>query len=69
VLPDFWAYRQGEYCVGQDVVQGYDDGLYHPERVVTRDQMAVICGAGVPVADVMFIASANFDACDLGGRR
>jgi hypothetical protein len=37
----FWAYKQVEYCVGQGVVKGYDDGLYHPERVVTRDQMAV----------------------------
>jgi len=23
------------------VVNGYEDGLYHPEIVVTRDQMAV----------------------------
>jgi hypothetical protein len=23
------------------VVQGYDDGYYHPEVMVTRDQMAV----------------------------
>jgi archaellum component FlaF (FlaF/FlaG flagellin family) len=41
-VPDtFWAYKQVEYCVGQGVVKGYDDGLYHPEGVVTRDQMAV----------------------------
>jgi len=41
-VPDtFWAYKQVEYCVGQGVVKGYDDGLYHPEIVVTRDQMAV----------------------------
>jgi hypothetical protein len=37
----FWAYKQVEYCVGQGVVKGYDDGLYHPDWVVTRDQMAV----------------------------
>jgi hypothetical protein len=30
-----------EYCVEHGVVQGYEDGLYRPERVVTRDQMAV----------------------------
>jgi hypothetical protein len=41
VADTFWAYKQVEYCVGQGVVKGYDDGLYHPERVVTRDQMAV----------------------------
>ena len=41
-VPDtYWSYKQVEYCVGQGVVKGYDDGLYHPERVVTRDQMAV----------------------------
>ncbi|HUU53838.1 MAG TPA: S-layer homology domain-containing protein, partial [Armatimonadota bacterium] len=38
---DFWAYRHIEYCVAQAIVQGYLDGLYHPEVVVTRDQMAV----------------------------
>ncbi|MFB3881897.1 MAG: S-layer homology domain-containing protein, partial [Armatimonadota bacterium] len=41
-VPDtFWSYRHVEYCVSQSVVAGYTDGLYHPERVVTRDQMAV----------------------------
>ena len=37
----FWAYRHIEYCVEHGVVEGYDDGCYHPEIVVTRDQMAV----------------------------
>jgi len=41
VPSDFWAYRHVEYCVEHGVVNGYDDGLYHPEWVVTRDQMAV----------------------------
>jgi hypothetical protein len=41
-VPDnFWAYRHIEYCVEHGVVQGYDDGYYHPEITVTRDQMAV----------------------------
>jgi hypothetical protein len=41
-VPDtFWAYTHVEYCVKNGVVSGYGDGLYHPERVVTRDQMAV----------------------------
>jgi len=37
----FWAYRHVEYCVGEGIVRGYDDDYYHPEIVVTRDQMAV----------------------------
>ena len=37
----FWAYKHIEYCVEHGVIQGYDDGYYHPEIVVTRDQMAV----------------------------
>jgi len=41
VATDFWAYTHIEYCVENGVVQGYDDGLYHPDIVVTRDQMAV----------------------------
>jgi len=40
VPEDFWSYTHVEYCVGADIVSGYDDGLYHPELVVTRDQMA-----------------------------
>jgi hypothetical protein len=41
VPSEFWAWKHVEYCVENGVVQGYDDGLYHPEWVVTRDQMAV----------------------------
>jgi hypothetical protein len=41
VAESSWAYRHIEYCVEHGVVQGYDDGLYQPEVVVTRDQMAV----------------------------
>ena len=37
----FWAYRHIEYCVDHGVVDGYDDGFYHPDWDVTRDQMAV----------------------------
>jgi len=40
VPTDFWAYKHIEYCHEHDVVHGYEDG-YHPEREVTRDQMAV----------------------------
>jgi len=36
-----WAYRYVEYCIENGVVQGYEDGLYRPDRDVTRDQMAV----------------------------
>jgi len=41
VPTDFWAWKHVEYCVEHGVVSGYEDGLYHPERMVTRDQMAV----------------------------
>jgi len=37
----FWAYKHIEYCVEHGVVKGYDDGLYHPDWQVLRDQMAV----------------------------
>ena len=37
----FWALDYVEYAVSQNVVGGYDDGTYHPEYEVTRDQMAV----------------------------
>ena len=29
------------YCVEYGIVQGYLDGYYYPEAIVTRDQMAV----------------------------
>ncbi len=37
----YWAYTHIEYCVENGVVQGYLDGNYHPDEVVTRAQMAV----------------------------
>jgi hypothetical protein len=46
VSADSWAYREVEYVKQQEVVRGYDDGLYHPERGCTRDQMAVYVARG-----------------------
>jgi hypothetical protein len=37
----FWSGTAVEACVAHGVVNGYSDGAYHPEREVTRDQMAV----------------------------
>ncbi len=45
VTPDFWAYKDVEYIFGQSLVNGYTDGLYHPEYACTRDQMAVFISA------------------------
>ncbi len=43
VPADHWAYKYIEYIAQPSVAvsQGYDDGTYRPEVVVTRDQMAV----------------------------
>ena len=43
-----WAFDHVEYIAdpSRAVTQGYPDGLYHPEAVVSRDQMAVyVAGA------------------------
>ncbi len=37
----FWSYAYIEYIKGEGVTGGYLDGLYHPEYLVGRDQMAV----------------------------
>jgi len=37
----FWCGTAIQACVNNGVVQGYQDGKYHPEDTVTRDQMAV----------------------------
>jgi len=47
----FWAYKHIEYCVENGVVQGYLDGSYHPEYVVTRDQMAVYVARAFDLVD------------------
>ena len=36
-----WCYNHVEHIAGEGVAQGYTDGLYHPEYVCARDQMAV----------------------------
>jgi Tol biopolymer transport system component len=36
-----WCHKHVEFLAARAVVHGYDDGLYHPENAVTRDQMAV----------------------------
>ena len=37
-----WCLKHVEYLAGKGLVEGYEDGLYHPEYAVTRDQVAVI---------------------------
>jgi hypothetical protein len=41
VAAGFWCGTAVQACVTHGVVNGYPDGTYHPERQVTRDQMAV----------------------------
>ncbi|UCC68990.1 MAG: S-layer homology domain-containing protein [Armatimonadota bacterium] len=41
VPSDSWAYRHVEYIASEGLAGGYPDGLYHPERTCSRDQMAV----------------------------
>jgi hypothetical protein len=41
VAAGFWCGTAVQACVAHGVVNGYPDGTYHPEREVTRDQMAV----------------------------
>jgi hypothetical protein len=36
-----WCQKYIEYIVGQGIASGYPDGLYHPDCVCARDQMAV----------------------------
>jgi hypothetical protein len=38
---EHWALDYVEYVVSQNIVDGYEDGTYHPEYQVTRGQMAV----------------------------
>jgi len=46
---DFWARKHIQHIQSEAVAGGYDDGCYHPESPVTRDQMAVfICRAFGP---------------------
>ncbi len=41
IPPSHWAYRYVECIAAHEIAKGYPDGLYHPETVCTRDQMAV----------------------------
>jgi hypothetical protein len=43
---DFWARKYVEFIASEGVAGGYDDGLYHPEHLVSRDQMAVFITRG-----------------------
>jgi subtilisin family serine protease len=53
VPTDHWAYRYVEYAQAQGIVQGYPDGSYQPDTVVTRDQMAVYIARAIvtPIGD------------------
>jgi PKD repeat protein len=50
VPTDYWAYKYIEYCVAEDIVQGYDPVTYGPVVAVTRDQMAVFISRAYDLA-------------------
>ena len=41
VPTDHWAFHYVEYVAANNVVEGYPDGAYHPETLVSRGQMAI----------------------------
>jgi minor extracellular protease Epr len=41
VSSEHWAYGEINACLAAGIVGGYEDGTYHPERSVSRAQMAV----------------------------
>jgi Tol biopolymer transport system component len=51
VKPDNWAYDYVCYAKNNGVVSGYGDGLYHPEWVVDRGQMAVFIARALAGGD------------------
>jgi PKD repeat protein len=65
----FWAYKYVEYAVSHHVVQGYDDGYYHPEILLDRGQMAVFIARSVAGDDASVPdgpATATFPDVDTG---
>jgi hypothetical protein len=61
----YWAYDDIETLVDAGVVQGYPNGRYHPEYVVTRDQMAVFVARAKSLA-ITVVAVAPFDDIPIG---
>jgi PKD repeat protein len=47
----YWAYDYVEYCVANDVVQGYSPVTYGPTDLVARDAMAVFISRAVAGGD------------------
>ena len=47
VAQDSWAYSYVEYAADAAIVQGYSDGSYHPDWVVTREQMAAFIARAI----------------------
>ena len=51
VACDSWARKYIAYCKNVGIVGGYEDGLYHPERPVARDQLAVFIARALAGSD------------------
>lgn len=42
VLPGAWYYGPVAWAQSEGVVKGYDDGLFHPDDVITREQLVSV---------------------------
>ena len=69
VAADHWAASEIKACVDNDVVLGYEDGLYQPTWLVGRDQMAVFVYRGLmrPTDTSVVLAGPAITAADVGG--
>jgi len=47
VPTDHWAFHYVEYVAANNVVEGYPDGAYHPEAVVSRGQIAIFVARAI----------------------
>ncbi|MDH4179613.1 MAG: S-layer homology domain-containing protein, partial [Armatimonadota bacterium] len=51
VLFSNWSFREVEAAVANEITKGYPDGLYHPEIICSRDQMAAFIARALAGGD------------------
>lgn len=44
VDPSFWAYKEISWAAGKGIMQGYGNGVFSPDRMVTRQQLWMVLG-------------------------
>ena len=60
VADNYWGKAAINFCYENEIITGYDDGTFQPEKVITRQEAAAILNNAFELAEKYGISTEKF---------